>query len=120
MGVIRVNNIAVRAHHGCMDEEARIGGDYLVHVTITTDFAQAIATDELSDTVDYVAVHAIVYREMKIRSKLIEHVGGRIYAALKREIAHIDTLVVEVVKLSPPIGGDVASVAVTIDSSQML
>ena len=46
--------------------------------------------------------------------------GGRIYAALKSEIAHIDTLVVEVVKLSPPIGGDVASVAITIDSAQML
>lgn len=119
MGVIRVNNIAVRAHHGCMDEEARIGGDYLVHVTITTDFARAIASDELNDTIDYVAVHAIVYREMKIRSKLIEHVGGRIYTALKREIAHIDQLTVEVVKLSPPIGGDVTSVSVVVDSDQM-
>ncbi|MFM1893557.1 MAG: Dihydroneopterin aldolase, partial [Bacteroidota bacterium] len=36
-----------------MEEEARIGGHYLVDVDIKTDFTQAALNDSLSDTVDY-------------------------------------------------------------------
>lgn len=114
MGTIRVSNIRLRANHGCMDEEARIGGDYLVHVELTADLVPSMVSDDLNDTVDYVAVHEIVRREMAIRSKLIEHVAGRILHALRRELNGINHASVEVVKLSPPIGGDVASVSVIV------
>lgn len=98
-----------------MDEEAKIGGDYIVNVELTADFIASMVSDDLNDTVDYVAVHAIVHREMAIRSKLIEHVAGRIHRALLRELKGVDTAQVEVVKLSPPIGGDVESVAVIVN-----
>lgn len=114
MGTIRVTNIRLRANHGCMDEEARIGGDYLVHVELTADLVPSMVSDDLNDTVDYVAVHSIVQREMAVRSKLIEHVAGRILHALRRELQGISHATVEVVKLSPPIGGDVQSVSVIV------
>ena len=97
-----------------MDEEARIGGDYLVHVELTADLVPSMVSDDLNDTVDYVAVHDIVRREMAIRSKLIEHVAGRILHALHRELRGIDRAQVEVVKIAPPIGGDVESVSVIV------
>ena len=53
MGTIRVSNIRVRANHGCMDEEARIGGDYLVHVELTADLVPSMVSDDLNDTYDY-------------------------------------------------------------------
>lgn len=34
MGLIEVNGIRVFAYHGCLDEEARIGGHYLVDVHV--------------------------------------------------------------------------------------
>lgn len=115
MGLIRVTDIRIHANHGCMEEEARIGGDYIVHVELVTDMERSIASDDLDDTVDYVAVHAIVYREMKQRSKLIEHVAGRIVGALRYELEGIEKVRVEVVKCSPPIGGNVGSVSVVVE-----
>jgi dihydroneopterin aldolase len=32
MGEIKVNNIKVYAYHGCLDEEAKIGSDYVVNL----------------------------------------------------------------------------------------
>lgn len=114
MGIIKVNDIRLRAHHGCMDEEARIGGDYIINVVLDADFSAACASDDLSDTVDYVVVHDIVRREMKQRSKLIEHAGARIADALLSELSGLREVRVEVVKLAPPIGGDVASVSIEV------
>ena len=112
---IEVNGIKLYAFHGCLEEEARIGGHYVVDVTISTDFSLAAETDDLSKTVDYVAVNAIVKEEMEIRSKLIEHVGQRIINRLKQELPSIETVQVKVTKLSPPINGDVDSVAISIE-----
>jgi dihydroneopterin aldolase len=112
---IEVNGIKLYAFHGCLEEEARIGGHYVVDVTITTDFLLAAETDDLSKTVDYVAVNAIVKEEMEIRSKLIETVGQRIFSRIKIELIGVLELSVKITKLTPPINGDVHSVAIVIE-----
>ncbi|MGB0423307.1 MAG: dihydroneopterin aldolase [Flavobacteriales bacterium] len=115
MGVVRVNGVRVYAYHGCMNEEARIGQEYQVDVCIESDFTSSLSTDELTDTVDYVDVHRIIRREMAIRSKLIEHVGGRIAQAVKSEIKLVDKVKVVVTKFNPPIGGQCDSVAIEVE-----
>jgi dihydroneopterin aldolase len=112
---IEVNGIKLYAFHGCLEEEARIGGHYVVDVTISTDFSLAAETDDLSKTVDYVAVNAIVNEEMAIRSKLIEHVGQRIFSRIKNEMKGVSELSVKITKISPPINGDVSNVAILIE-----
>ena len=107
MGVIQVNGIRLQAFHGCLDEEALIGGNYRVDIQVEGDFGDAESTDELKTTVDYGQVAAIVRAEMAIRSKLIEHVGSRILAALKAEWPLAKQWCVRVVKERPPIHGDV-------------
>lgn len=112
---IEINGIKVYAHHGCLDEEAKIGGNYIVDVCIKTDFSVAAKTDELSKTVDYVTINAMVKEEMTVRSKLIEHVGQRIVDRIKRDVQGVQTLRVKVIKLCPPINGDVDNVAIIIE-----
>jgi dihydroneopterin aldolase len=112
---IEVNGIKLYAFHGCLEEEARIGGHYIVDVVISTDFEIAASTDDLSKTVDYVNVNSIVAEEMAIRSKLIEHVGQRIFNRIKSELTGIHQLQVKITKLTPPINGDVDSVAIIIE-----
>ncbi len=112
---IEVNGIKLYAFHGCLEEEARIGGHYVVDVAISTDFSLAAETDDLSKTVDYVAVNAIVKEEMAIRSKLIEHVGQRIFSRIKNEMKGVSELSVKITKISPPINGDVSNVAILIE-----
>jgi len=112
---IEVNNIKVYAFHGCLEEEARIGGNYSVNVAMRTDFTEASLEDDLAKTINYVDVNRIVSEEMAIRSKLIEHVGQRIVSRLLSEIKDIDALRVKVVKICPPINGDVENVAIIIE-----
>lgn len=112
---IEVNGIKLYAFHGCLPEEGKVGGNYIVDLTITTDFTEAAITDELIKTVDYVVVNQIVKEEMSVPSKLIEHVGQRIVNRIKQEVKNIDALRVKVTKVCPPINGDVDNVAIIIE-----
>ena len=84
-------------------------------VSVTTNFSKAAISDDLKETIDYVFVNAIVKEEMAIRSKLIEHVGQRIIQRIKNEIKRIESVTVKVIKVSPPINGDVNNVAIIIE-----
>jgi dihydroneopterin aldolase len=112
---IEVNGIQVYAFHGCLPEEERIGGNYEVDVMLNTDFSQAALHDTLNQTIDYVDVNKIVVEEMTVRSKLIEHVGQRILNRLITELSDITYAKVRVIKISPPINGNVKNVAITIE-----
>ncbi len=113
--VIEVNGIKLYAHHGCLKEEAAIGGHYSVDVSLTTDFSLAANEDVLSLTIDYVVVNKIVQEEMAIRSKLIEHVGQRIVNRIKKELQNVLEVRIKLTKISPPINGDVDNVAIIIE-----
>ena len=112
---IEVVGIKIYAFHGCLPEEEKIGGNYLVDVMLNTDFSEAATYDALEKTVDYVLVNKIVREEMAIRSKLIEHVGQRIVNRLRSEINAITFLRIRVTKICPPINGDVDHVAIVIE-----
>jgi dihydroneopterin aldolase len=112
---IEVNGIKIYAFHGCLEEEAKIGGNYLVDVMLNTNFFNAAENDDLTQTIDYVDINKIVCEEMVIRSKLIEHVGQRIIKRIKKEIKNITYLRIKVTKICPPINGDVDNVAIIIE-----
>lgn len=112
MQTIHVRGIHIRANHGCLPEEAKIGGDYIVNVVLKGDFSKAAQSDKLSDAADYVTVYQIVKKEMAIRSNLIEHVAERIAVHLKKELTTVQHLSVEVVKKRPPMNGNVEEVSV--------
>jgi dihydroneopterin aldolase len=112
---IEVNGIKLYAYHGCLPEEGKVGGNYIVDVSLKTDFGSAAISDELHETIDYVDVNLIVKEEMAIRSKLIEHVGQRIINRIKSEIKGVISLKVKVTKICPPINGDVDNVAIIIE-----
>ena len=116
MGKIHIEGIKLYAYHGCLDEEAKIGAHYEVNIYIDYDFTAATATDLLAKTVDYVEVFEIVKKQMAIRSKLLEHVGKRIYDDLMRNYKTIEKLVVSVTKLNPPMNGNVERVTVLVNS----
>ena len=112
---IEVNGIKLYGFHGCLEEEGLIGGNYVVDISLTTDFQLAAETDTLENTIDYVIVNQIVKQEMAIRSKLIEHVGQRIVERIKNEIGSLLQIRIKVVKICPPINGDVKNVAIIIE-----
>jgi 7,8-dihydroneopterin aldolase/epimerase/oxygenase len=114
MAIINVEGIRVYAYHGCLEEEGRIGSPYIVDVRMEADLKIAEKSDNLTDTIDYVKVYEIVKTQMAIRSKLIEHVGRRIFDELKKEFSSLEKAEVKVTKINPPMNGAVDKVSVTI------
>jgi len=112
MGRIYLKNIRLYAFHGCMDEEEKIGSDYVVNLEINADLNLSSHTDNLKDTVDYVSLHAIVKEEMSIRSKLLEKVADRILKRILKDHRQVILAKVKVAKKNPPIGGNVDEVAI--------
>lgn len=113
--IVEVNGVEVFAYHGCMEEEARLGGKFVVDVALETNFSKSAETDELIDTIDYVVVREIIVEEMAIRSKLLEHVGYRILNRFKKEFPSMISAKIRVSKLNAPLGGLVKDVAIVIE-----
>ena len=64
---INIEGIKLYAYHGCLEEESRIGGNYIVDVYMITDFSEAAKTDDLTKTIDYCTVYEISKAQMAIR-----------------------------------------------------
>lgn len=112
MGIIKVENIRVFAHHGCLKEETKIGSDYRVDLEVKANLQTSAKTDELNDTVDYVFLNKVVIEEMEVPSKLLETVARRILDRIFKEDIMVKKATVSISKINPPIGGDVESVTI--------
>lgn len=116
MNQINIEGIKLYAYHGCLDEEALVGGSYVVDVYMKTDFTEAAETDDLTKTIDYCEVYELVKKEMAIRSRLIEQVGQRISYQLKKKFPTLKSHRVKVTKLLPPMNGNVEKVSIEISA----
>jgi len=115
MGTIKLRNIRTYSYHGCLPEEGKIGSEYSVNLEVKTDLRKSAISDNLADTIDYVYLNRVVKEEMEIRSNLLEHVAHRIIARIFSELPQVSRIQISVAKINPPIGGDVASVAVEME-----
>lgn len=112
MGIIKVENIRIFAHHGCLKEETKIGSDYRVDLEVKANLQTSAISDKLSDTVDYVFLNKVIKEEMAKPSYLLETVAKRILNRIFNEDAMVKKATVWISKLNPPIGGDVAKVTI--------
>ena len=120
MGIIKVTNIRVYAHHGCISEETVIGSDYRVDIEVNADLTKSCESDELNDTVDYVLLNRIVKEEMAMPKKLLETVAKNIINRIFKEAQQVDYTKVAVSKINPPIGGDVEQVTIELEEIRKL
>jgi len=118
MGIIKVENIRVFAHHGCLKEETKIGSDYRVDLEVEADLRPSSESDRLSDTVDYVLLNRIIKQEMQLPSYLLETVAKRILNRIFYEEQRVGKATVSVSKLNPPIGGDVEAVTIQMSKTR--
>lgn len=106
---LEVNGIELWAYHGCLSEEAVIGGRYRIDVRFSVDMDMAASTDELEHAIDYVRVVEVVRAEMAVRAKLIENVANRIVASLVATFGQAEVITVRLTKFSPPVNGPLES-----------
>lgn len=112
MGIIKVENTRIYAHHGCLPEETIIGSDYRVDLKVNANLLPSAESDALEDTVDYVLLNAIVKEEMAKPCKLLETVAKRILTQIFIKDQRVTKATVKISKINPPIGGDVEMVTI--------
>ena len=106
LSTVRLVNAVFYAHHGVMEEEHRIGGRYEVDVAMGLDVRAAAEGDDLSRTVDYERVYALV-REVVAGDPayLIERVAWQIAEAVAAAFPAVAWVEATVRKPNPPVGG---------------
>lgn len=112
--IISLTNIRMHAKHGVLEQEKLTGGDYLVSLRVEGNFAKAVETDNVADTVNYALLYEIVKKEMAIPSALIENVAGRIGQTILQKFCCIDSVEVSVTKCNPPMGAHCDGAAITL------
>lgn len=97
-----------------MPQERMVGADFLVTLKVGYPLAKAMVSDDVADTLDYASLYALVEREMREPSKLLERVAGRIVEAVAKSFPQVTTIDLMLTKLNPPIGADCQGAAVEI------
>jgi dihydroneopterin aldolase len=102
---ILLNDIRLYAYHGVLPQEQLVGGWYRVSVEADTQAEAATQSDRLEDTVNYADMAFAIQEEMKEKSRLLEHVAGRIARRLLNDFPSLNHVKVRVIKENPPISG---------------
>lgn len=110
---INLDRIKFYAYHGVAPQETLVGNTFIVDLKLTVDFSRAMETDKLEYTVSYADVYSIVKDEMKIPSKLLEHVCARIVKRIFCEFSTVDEIEIKLSKQNPPMGADIESAGVS-------
>ena len=103
---IELSNIHLYAYHGVLPQENKVGAWYTLSLQATISNLDSIANDDLEATVNYAEIYEVICEEMKIPSRLLEHVCGRILERLFEKFAIIEKIEITLTKDTPPMGGD--------------
>jgi dihydroneopterin aldolase len=113
-GHIALRGLRVRGRHGVFDFERAQGQDFLIDCTLELDFAKAVASDDVTDTVHYgelaERLAAVVAGEPV---NLIETLADRL-VAICLDDPRVAAATVTVHKPQAPIPHEFADVAVTL------
>lgn len=115
MAEIRINNMSFFAHHGCFEEERKIGTNFQVDCELEADTSLAEESDNINDTVNYLDVYQLIKKEMEKPSHLLEHVAKRIIDVILNTYPEVERCKVRVHKMNPPLGGQMQSVSVCLE-----
>lgn len=117
MAKIILDDLKIYAYHGVLEEETLTGTYYLLTLELHADIEKAVESDSLEDTINYAIINDIAHEEMKIPSKLLEHVCGRILSKIHLEFPQVEFMKIKLTKTSPPMRGEMRGVSVEIERS---
>lgn len=109
-----LKGIQIYAYHGVLPQENKVGSYFYIDMNIKTDFSSASKNDSLEGTINYADLYLCVKEEMKIPSKLLEHVAERIAKRIFHEFAKIEEIEIKISKENPPMGAQTERVGIAV------
>jgi dihydroneopterin aldolase len=102
------------SYHGYHAAERTIGNRYRVDIELDADFGQAAIADDLTATVNYEKIFAVVRDRMHIPARLLEHLAYEIVEGIREAFPQVKRVQAEVIKFNPPLGGVCLSASVVL------
>ena len=96
----------VRAFHGVLPQERKVGGDFSVSLEVFVPLDKAATSDNVEDTVNYAVLSDIIKKKMAVPAALLEHVAANIAEAVIVEYPQVEKVVVCLRKDNPPMNVD--------------
>jgi dihydroneopterin aldolase len=118
LGKVSLEGLEFHAHHGVYGHERSSGNKFEVDVLVETQFADSAFHDELSGTINYEDLYAIVKGEMEKPSKLLETVGHAIAKRILSTFTAAISVEVKISKFNPPIGGVCRKASVVVNKER--
>ena len=116
---ILLTGLELFGKHGCSAEERKYSQPFVVDAELYFDISKAAATDDLAETIDYVAVLADIKAIVEGTSRnLIETVAQEIAAALLNKYPILDAVKIILHKPAPPVNEKFSGAAVEIFRSR--
>lgn len=112
--IIKLENMEFRAYHGCYELEKIVGNNFSVDLTVESEIGDAAQRDDISSTVSYLDLFALVRSQMEIPSDIIENVAHRIIESVYAAFPNVIKVTATVAKLAPPLGGKIEKVSATL------
>lgn len=103
---ISLTDLHFHAYHGVLEQERMVGNDYIVDLRLEVDLSKAMATDNLSDTINYAEVYNRVKEEMQKPHQLLEKVVDAIGQCIFENFKGVVAIDIKLTKLNPPFGAD--------------
>jgi dihydroneopterin aldolase len=103
--IVSLEGMEFHAFHGFYDFEREQGNDFVIDVHVTTDFDKAAQSDDLSGTVNYETIYAIVKEEMQESNKLLERLAQRMITKMFEAFDLAECIEISIAKQNPPIEG---------------
>ncbi|MDC8105308.1 MULTISPECIES: dihydroneopterin aldolase [Chryseobacterium] len=117
MSKIFLEDVKIYAYHGVLPEENIIGTYYILNLEIHTDLWKAAESDDLNDTISYADINDIILEEMKVKSKLLEHVAGRIISKINQNFPEVSYIKLKITKTAPPMQGEMKGASIELEKS---
>ncbi len=117
-GKVILEGLEFHAYHGVYPHERSSGNKFELDVVVKTEFGEAAFQDDLSGTINYEDVYAVVKAEMEKPSKLLERVGHSIAEKILEGFPEAKSVQISISKFNPPIGGVCRKASVTISKKR--
>ncbi len=114
-GKVALEGLEFHAYHGVYPHERSSGNKFEVDVVVETEFHDSAFQDDLTGTINYEELYAIVKEEMAKPSKLLETVGHAIAKKTLKVFSEAKTVEIRISKFNPPIGGVCKKATVTVN-----
>lgn len=115
IGKVALEGLEFHAYHGVYPHERSSGNKFEVDVFVETEFLDSAFQDDLTGTINYEELYAIVKTEMGKPSKLLETVGNAIAKQALSDFKEAKRVEVRISKFNPPIGGVCKRATVTVN-----